>query len=250
MRRLALDGVAADDLDLSRRLAFIYETETAVALLDEGIARIAAWDGGDDRRIIALHLLAQGFERFLKVTHAVNQLSTEGALPTSRQIRMEFGHVLTKLVDEIVAACRNDSTFICRPAIQSDMDFLADEEHWREILDILSGLGSGGRYHDLDTMLDGHSAWESPLDRWKALEMAFCRADPKWQELMESDVGSFQRQWYPALSAKQTETLQRAARAIARMWTLGPAQPHAQRLTGVIGRFLFIMVDSLSAPAT
>ena len=34
-----------------------------------------------------------------------------------------------------------------------------------EILDILSGLGSGGRYHDLDTMLDGHSAWESPLDR-------------------------------------------------------------------------------------
>ena len=238
----------ADGLDSERFLAFVFETETAVALLGEGIGHIALWDGGDDRRIVALHLLAQGYERFLKVTHAVNRLSTEGALPTSRQLRREFGHVLTDLLDEIVAACRDDSTFISRPAIQDDMDFLAADQHWREILDILSDLGSGGRYHDLDTMLDGTSAWDSPLDRWKALEMAYWRTDPKWQQLMVSDPASFQRQWYPALSAKQTETLQRASRAIARMWTLGPAQPHAQRLTGVIGRFLFIMNDDLGTP--
>ena len=75
-----------DGLDSERFLAFIFETETAVALLGEGIGHIASWDGGDDRRLIALHLLAQGYERFLKVTHAVNQLSTEGALPTSRQL--------------------------------------------------------------------------------------------------------------------------------------------------------------------
>ena len=91
---------------------------------------------------------------------------------------------------------------------------------------------------------------DSPLDRWKALEMAYWRTDPKWQELMKSDPAKFARQWYPALAAKQTETLQRAARAIARMWTLGPAQPHAQRLTGLIGRFLFIMDDDLGTPAT
>ncbi|MXY10403.1 MAG: hypothetical protein F4Z00_00170 [Acidimicrobiaceae bacterium] len=239
-----------DGLDSERFLGFIFETETAVALLGEGIGHIASCDGGDARRTIALHLLAQGYERFLKVTHAVNQLSLEGALPTSRQIRREFGHVLTKLLDEIVAGCRSDSTFISRPAIQDDMDFLVADDHWREILDILSDLGSGGRYHDLDTMLDGESTWDSPLDRWKALEMAYLSADPKWQELMESDPAKFARQWYPALAAKQTETLQRAARAIARMWTLGPAQPHAQRLTGIIGRFLFIMDDDLRTPAT
>ena len=67
---------------------------------------------------------------------------------------------------------------------------------------------------------------------------------------MESNAASFQRQWYPALAAKQTETLQRAARGVARMWTLGPARAHGQRLSGVIGRFLFIMDDDLSTPAT
>ena len=239
-----------DGLDSERFLAFFFETETAVALLGEGIGHIASWDGEDDRRIIALHLLAQGYERFLKVTHAVNRLSTEGTLPTSRQLRREFGHVLTDLLDEIVAACRNDSTFISRPAIQDDMNFLAADGHWRETLDILSDLGSGGRYHDLDTMLDGRSAWDSPMDRWKALEMAYSRTDPRWQQLMDSDPASFLHQWYPALAAKQTETLQRAARAIARMWTLGPAQPHARKLTAVIGRFTSIMDDNLTTPAT
>ena len=107
-----------EGLDSQRFVAFIFETETAVALLGEGIGHIALWNGGDDRRIIALHLLAQGYERFLKVTHAVNRLSTEGTLPTRQQLKSDFGHVLTDLLDEIVAVCRNDSTFISRPAIQ------------------------------------------------------------------------------------------------------------------------------------
>jgi len=196
-----------------------------------------------------LHLLAQGYEQLLKVTHAVNRLITEGTFPTSHQLRREFGHVLTRLLDEIVAACRDDSAFMSRPAIQHDMDFLSADGHWREILDILSDLGSGGRYHDLDTMLDGKSAWDSPLDRWKSLEMAYWHDSHEWQALLKSDQAGFSRQWYPALAAKQTETLQRAARAIARMWTLGPAQQHTQRLTGIIGRFLFILDDDLSTPA-
>ena len=149
-------------LDIDRFVAFVYETETAITLLDEGIERLAAWDGGEDRRFVAMQLLAQGFERFLKVTKAVIQLNTEGALPTSKQFRTEYGHGLSKL--------------------------------------------------------------------------------------MESNAVEFQRKWYPALAAKQTETLQRAARAVARMWTLGPASENGRRLTGIIKRFLFLTDDKLSTP--
>ena len=242
--------VSPDGLDLNRNLAFISETETAVAFLEEGIGRIASWDGGEDRRIVALHLLAQGFERFLTLTHALVQLSSEGALPTRKQVQDQFRHDLTKMLDEIVEECRRDDTYIARPAVQGDIDFLTNDEHWREMLSVLSDLCSGGRYHDLDTMLDGQSAWQSPMDRWQSLEMTYCRTDPRWLGLMESNAASFQRQWYPALAAKQTETLQRTARGVARMWTLGPARAHGQRLSGVIGRFLFIMDDDLSTPAT
>lgn len=245
-------GVEVSDeaLNLDQNLAFINETDTDVALLDEGIWRIASWDGGEDRRIVALHLLAQGFERFFTLTHALVQLSSEGVLPTRKQIQDQFQHDLTKMLDEIVEECRRDGTYIARPAIQDDIDFLANDEHWREMLSILSDMCSGGRYHDLDTLLDGQSAWESPMDRWQSLEMTYCRSDPRWFKMMESNAALFARQWYPALAAKQTETLQRAARSVARMWTLGPAKAHGQKLSGVIGRFLFMMDDDLSTPAT
>ena len=235
-------------LDIDRFVAFVYETETAVTLLEEGIERLAAWDGGEDRRFVAMQLLAQGFERFLKVTKAVIQLNTEGALPTSKQFRTEYGHGLSKLLDDIVAACRQDSDFTGRPAIRDDLDFLATDDHWRKMVKILSDFGSGGRYHDLNTMLNGPTGGPSPLQRLEDLEMDFCQAESPWLKLMESNAVEFQRKWYPALAAKQTETLQRAARAVARMWTLGPASENGRRLTGIIKRFLFLTDDKLSTP--
>lgn len=241
--------MSTNALDPERRLAFIYATETAITLLDEGISRNAAWDGdGDSRRFVAMQLLAQGFERFLKVTKAVIQLNTEGTLPTSKQLRTEYGHRLSKLLDDIVTACNKDSDFTDRPAIRDDLDFLATDSHWREMVDILSDFGSGGRYHDLNTMLDGPSGASSPLKRLEALEMGCCRADPSWPRLMEADGMAFQREWYPAFATKQTETLQRAARAVARMWTLGPASENGKMLTGIIKRFLFLTDDQLSTP--
>lgn len=70
-------------LDTDRFVAFVYETETATALLDEAVERLAAWDGGEDRRFVAMQLLAQGFERFLKVTGI--QLNTEETLTAVRE---------------------------------------------------------------------------------------------------------------------------------------------------------------------
>ena len=49
--------------DSGRMVAFIEEAETAIMLLDEGMRIVESWDGGFDRRVVALHLLAQGYER-------------------------------------------------------------------------------------------------------------------------------------------------------------------------------------------
>ncbi|MCQ3810822.1 MAG: hypothetical protein KTV68_09745 [Acidimicrobiia bacterium] len=234
---------------VDRRVAFIYETETAVTFVGEGVQSIAEWDATEDRRIVGLHLLAQGFERLLKVTKALIQLEEDGTLPSSKQLRSLYGHVLSGLLDDVLAACRRDETFTARPTIRCDIEFLASDELWRAMLDVLSELGSGGRYHDLDTMLDGNARSESPLDLWEIIEMDICKADPKWLALMESDPAAFSRQWYPALSAIQTETLQRAARAITRMWTLGPAQENGRTMTGTISRYLYLMDDQLKTPS-
>ena len=242
--------MSEETFSVERRLGFIFETETAVAFVGEGIQFIAEWDATKDRRIVGLHLLAQGFERLLKVTKALIQLSEEGTLPSSRQMRALYGHVLSGLLDDVLAACRRDETFTAGSAIRCDIEFLASDELWRAMLDVLSELGSGGRYHDLDTMLDGNARSESPLDLWEIIEMDICKADPKWFALMESDPASFSRQWYPHLAAIQTETLQRAARAITRMWTLGPAQENGRTMKATIGRYLNLKDVQLMTPTS
>ena len=200
-----------DVFSVDRCLAFIFETETAVTFVGEGVQSIAEWDATKDRRIVGLHLLAQSFERLLKVTKALIQLGEEGTLQSSRELRNLYGHVLSGLLDDVLAACRSDETFTAGPAIRCDIEFLASNELWRAMLDVLSELGSGGRYHDLDTMLDGNARPESPLDLWEIIEMDICKTDPKWLALMEADPAAFSRQWYPALSEIQAETLHRAA---------------------------------------
>ena len=69
-------------------------------------------------------------------------------------------------------AGRRDSGFMDDADSQSAMDSLVTDNHWREVLNILTDVGSSGRYHDLDTMLDGQLASQSPLDRWCALEVS------------------------------------------------------------------------------
>jgi len=250
LRTHSFSRMPEETLGMDRSLAFIIETETAVTFVGEGIQTIADWDATEDRRIVGLHLLAQGFERLLKVTRALIQLSEEGTLPSSREFRNLYGHILSGLLDDVLTACRRDEDFTDRPAIRCDIEFLTCNELWRAMLDVLSELGSGGRYHDLDTMLDGDARSESPLDLWEIIEMDICKADPKWLALMESDPASFSRQWYPHLAAIQTETLQRAARAITRMWTLGPAQENGRTMTGTISRYLFLTDRQLMTPTS
>ncbi len=166
-------------LDRDRCLAFVHETDTAITFIDEGLRKLIAWKGGDDRRFVSMQLLAQGFERYFKVIKALLQLNTESTLPTSKQFRTEYRHDLSRILDDIVETCRQDGRFINRPAIRSDLEFLSSDNHWRKMLGILSEFGSRGHYHDLDTMLDGPSDAPSPLERLESLENDLFHAEPR-----------------------------------------------------------------------
>ena len=227
-----------------RVVSFIEETETAILLLDEGMRIIQAHNGGFDRRIVALHLTAQGFERFLKLTRAQALLTRGGELPSARQAR-QWGHRLLPLLDATVDELERDQSFSTRPAVRADLDFLRSDTRFRDLFAVLDEFATGGRYHNLDVMLDGRSAARSPLDRWNDYEMDRLREDAQWIRLMTTDPAGFGDTWYPHLAAIQIRILQRSARALARAWTLGPAQDLGRRLTGVIGRYLFLTDDEL-----
>ena len=233
-------------LTTEQRFSLIEETETAITLLDEGIRAIAEWDGGKDRRIRGLFSMSQGFERLLKLTMTLI-LSAEGAHPSSKDFKKQYGHRLLPLLDDVLAKARADADLMQRAALRADIDFCASDKHLREMLDIFGEFGEGGRYHNLDVVLDSSSRADDPMRRWDALEMALHGEDPKWFRLMESDPALWSERWYPHLAARQMEALQRAARFLVRLWTLGPARADGQRLSGLLRRFLFLTDDQLAS---
>lgn len=234
-------------LTTEQRISLIEETETAITLLDEGIRAIAEWDGGEDRRIRSLFSMSQGFERLLKLTMTLI-LSAEGAHPSSKDFKQKkYRHLLLPLLDDILAKAIADADLMKRQALRDDIDFCASDKHLREMLGIFGEFGEGGRYHNLDVVLDSSSRTDDPMSRWEALEMALHGEDPKWLRLMESDPALWSKRWYPHLAARQVETLQRAARFLVRLWTLGPAQSEGKRLSGLLRRFLFLTDDQLAS---
>ena len=209
---------------------------------------IEAWDGGIDRRIVGLHLLAQGFERFLKLTLVLVEYCSNGSVPTVAVMKT-YGHHLTDLLDNVVKVASLDNGFAEWPAVREDLVFLGSDARFRRMLNILGDFGARGRYHDLDLLVGAAVVVESPLDRWNELESDIHNSDPDMIGLMHSDQGSWSRVWHPALARQQVATLQRGARGIARIWTLGPARCEGIRLSGIIGRFLFLAdVDLGSIP--
>ena len=236
----------SNGLNPGQVMSLVEETETAIQLLDEGTRVIAEWDGSEDGRIRGLFSMSQGFERLLKLTLMLI-LYGEGVQPSGEQFKKEYRHRLLPLLDDILAKARADADLMQRPALRGDIDFCATDKHLREMLDIFGAFGEKDRYHNLDVVLDGHSSADDPMRRWEALETAIHSEDPKWYRLMASDPALWSERWYPHLAATQIETLQRVARFLVRLWTLGPARADGQRLSGLLTRFLFLTDDHLAS---
>ena len=236
----------SNELSSRQVVALVDETETAVKLLDEGLRVIAEWDGGEDHRIRGLFSMSQGFERLLKLTMTLI-LRAEGAPPSSAHFKHEkYRHRLLALFDEILDKARANTDVM--QALGKDIDFCSSDKHLREMLDILGGFGEAGRYHYLDVLLDGTSQADDSMDRWCALEVAVLSEDPKWsQRIHADDYALFSRTWYPHLAARQVGTIQRAARLLVTLWTLGPAQGEGKKYKGSLRRFLNLTDDQLAS---
>ena len=77
----------------------------------------------------------------------------------------QYGHRLLPLLDDVLAKARADVGLMQRPALQADIDFCASDKHLREMLDIFGEFGQGGRYHNLDVVLDSSSRADEPTIR-------------------------------------------------------------------------------------
>jgi hypothetical protein len=70
---------------------------------------------------------------------------------------------------------------------------------------------------------------------------------PHWRAKLGGATNEFAG-FYIDMAARLTATIQRCARALSRMWALGPLGEPGKRFTGVVQPYLFLTDAELAAP--
>lgn len=225
-----------------QQFAIDFEATIAVGFIQQGVVALGDLDGGNDFRQLPMQLLSIGLERFFKLTIALAEFEQLGALPASMK---QCGHNLSPLLPRLVRVVTRSASYVARPACSDDLDFLTTDADLGWLLRTLSTYAQQGRYHHLETVL-GQAAPPDPDDEWRQIERRYLDGLPHWKAKMATpEFAGF----YTEMAGCLTGTVQRCARALSRMWTLGPLGETGRRYTGVVQPFLSIGDADLRTPS-
>lgn len=226
-------------------IALIDELESATKLVDLGVGELHKLDAANDYYHLPMQLLSQGLERFLKLTYVMAELGSSGSLPSRRRMRQHYGHRLIRLTDDLIELVGKAPDYVRRPAVQKDIDFVRSDKDLRTVLDLLGAFGQDARYHRLDELLGGAPADpdSDPYRRWAAFELEVVQRHESWLDR----VGSVEHaaDLHRDIATYIAGRVDRFARAIARMWTLGALPDDTRRHSGLLKPFLFLSDDQL-----
>ena len=239
--------MANDELTAPQTFALIDELESATKLVDLGVAEMHELSLANDFFHLPLQLLAQGLERFLKVTYAMAARRETGKLPTPKEIRGRFGHDLIAITEGLLQSVEGSDEYIDRPAVRDDLEFIRADQDLRDLLVLLSEFGKHGRYQRLDAFLAPESVDDeaNPYRRWEELESKIARRHPGWSDKIGDVQGA--RELQRMAGDQMAYLVDRFARAIARMWTLGALPEDAGQYMGLVTRFLYLRDAALGA---
>lgn len=227
-------------------LALTEELESATKLIDLGVTELHRLSLANDFYHLPMQLLAQGLERFLKLTYAMAELGDSGALPTAKTMK-SLGHDIAAIADALIGRIERHEACV-GGEVQDDLEFIRSDPDLRRVLALLTEFGNRGRYHRLDEFLDPESADgdSDPCRRWQAFELEIAQRRPDWLDAL----GTHQRatELQREASAHIASLIDRFSRAIARMWTIGPLPEEARRYTGLVSRFVALRDEDLGVP--
>lgn len=189
-----------------------------------------------------LQQLAMGFERFLKVTLMEVTRNATGSRPEPNEVK-RLSHSLLAVLDVLTAEARKVGEYTERPACRADLEFLESEIGLRRLLGVLGDFGGGGRYNQIDGLLKGALDPDGdPKMRWGAIETELLLKRPDFEAIQTIEI-------VQASSEEIVGRLQRMARAIARMWTLGAVGTEGGQFCSVLGTYLFLRDEELAIAA-
>lgn len=224
-------------------IALNQELLNAVRLIRAGFGQIQNLDSGNDFYHLPILTLASGFERLMKVILCLRALEVHGeysggnSIPTGRD-----GHNLELLLQRVITDCFSEHYIENIPVAAEDMDYLESEE-LANFIRVLSQFGQSARYYYFDVLLGRKPKTQNPETEWQNLESEFLveRADLLALIGNPDSHGEINREISEILISK----LERLARALARLFTIGRIGDEARRYVGNIGGFLHLSDSDL-----
>ncbi len=224
---------------------FLYmdeELRLAVRLLKSGLAALWSLDGANDFYYLSWVLLASGYERLMKCILCFTHKARRGEFPDGSYLK-GLGHDINELLERVLKECFTEEYVTSCQAAEDDRDYLRDNQLLCRLWNVLSELGQQGRYYNLNVICGATCPREveSPKQAWSRIE---CEVMADQLSTLLEDPASCSA-FYEELASRLTIPFERVARALARLFTLADIHPDAQRFTGIIGDFLFIMDGDL-----
>ena len=232
----------SEELGVQRSFALIFESETAVSLLDGGLRALAERSGSNDELHLPMQLLSQGLERLLKLTWALGRRRETGVLPTRAEVK-KVSHDLLRLDVEVLDLASRCGEFVRRPLIVSELTFAREDPILRAMLSALSDFAKVARYHDLDLLLGHPVAVPDIRQTWSDIESAVLKLDPAWASKAGDPGGPWWETWYATLAADLVSRLQHYIRLVAFMWTLGPLGEFGRRYYSPLREYVHLQDD-------
>jgi hypothetical protein len=228
---------AAPDHTL-RVLALHFETRDAIRLIERGLGELQLIDMGNDFYHPAFLLLSSGLERLMKCIICFRALERDGTFPSRRELK-KHRHNLEDLLEEVMERCSKRENG--RPPVEADAAYLESDKNLRRIVRILSRFGESARYHNLDVIAGGDPRTESPDDEWAQIESEIVLERPDLLEALSTPTAPV----YGAINRELVGRIERAVRALCRIFTLGPLGKEGGATTAVIIPFLFMSDEEI-----
>ena len=231
-------------MNTNKNIALIFEVETSVKLLKYGLQEVQNLSGSNVFYYIALFMLANGLERFMKSIIILNYYENNKSFP-SRNIfnKGSAGHNLDVLLTQILDDCFTGDYQNNIPAAKEDFYFIRSNSELRKILNILSDFAEADRYYNLNVVLDCVNKSKDPDAEFEKLKLFILDQNPNIEKMIFDPKRS--EEGYKLLYKTLITFIERLVRALSRLFTLGNLGDEAKTCSVYLSHFLFITDDKL-----
>jgi len=196
--------------------------------------------GFNEEDYVTLILLSTGFEHLMKCIICLRYYHIHKKYPTLDFIKKNFGHDLHKSKKYIEKEL-GEMNYGSRLATKNDIEFLKNNQHLDNFISLLSQFGNGARYYNLDIVTEGDSHYKDPRNVFDDLINEIIKEHPRLEKLRD-DI-SRNKEFDERLSYELIVLVEKFARALSRLFSLGDFGSLAKTMTGNVSCFFLRDTD-------